>query len=325
MAVNLDPETTAHDIDNINDHIAMDKDGNATKYKICNQCNRPTAGHPKDKDGNYPGYGDKNCILAPVTPQQRSELCKELRREEDRRSQDNSTEEADSNAQKIGEILTCNQCHFRAGNEEDLTRHKKNHHMEKIACDQCYYYTTNEDEMRKHMATSHVNTYFCDQCNYSFQNEHDLQTHKTTAHATEFYCDQCEFTADNQNALTYHTGTTHEMPCDQCNFTADNQDALTHHKGITHGARNKDPVLGFQCKQCKQYFIDTTELQEHIKRNHQQERVPEQQQPETQQPQQMMQMMMQFMQQQQQQQLQQQQQQHCYSSNSSTSYRDKKT
>lgn len=126
------------------------------KYRACNHCERPTAGHPRDQFGQYPGYGKGRCELAPITIDQQTNLCKEL----DKLTGNSSI--------APNEKFKCNICGKGFAERKELEHHKKNLHV--VFKKQFPDGSALNQHMRQHHQSPHV---FGNTTNLKDNNTHD--------------------------------------------------------------------------------------------------------------------------------------------------------
>ena len=80
----IDQEIIAKDIEEVRKHVELDsRDPKVKVYRLCTVCKRPTAGHPPDTRGKYPGYGVNNCKLDKIGDTDANYLCEQLDRIEE--------------------------------------------------------------------------------------------------------------------------------------------------------------------------------------------------------------------------------------------------
>lgn len=156
-------------------------------------------------------------------------------------------DENDEMKYKIHKCDQCNKCFSRATH---LKRHKLTHEEGKIQCTICDKRFTRIDHLNLHIASNHSETkpFQCEvsDCGKGFVRHEHLKKHIETKHS--------DATKDK------------EM-CDICQKTFSSKKYLRMHMK-THVADGK----GLLCKYCGKEYLEKTELNDHMTRDHQNEK-----------------------------------------------------
>ena len=100
---------------------------------------RPTADHPRDKFGQFPGYVKARCKVVPIGREQTKNVCEEL----------NKITEKISN-----EEFKRNICSTELSERNELEQHKKTHHVV-FTCDACKKQFPDGNGLNQHLRQYH--------------------------------------------------------------------------------------------------------------------------------------------------------------------------
>lgn len=158
------------------------------------------------------------------------------------------SEDRNETKYKIHKCEHCNKCFSRATH---LKRHKLTHEEGKIQCSICDKRFTRIDHLNLHVASNHSETkpYQCDvpECKKGFVRQEHLKKHIEAKHG--------DTTKDKET-------------CDICQKTFSSKKYLrTHMK--SHNGESKNGLI---CKYCGNEFLEKTELNDHLSKEHQNEK-----------------------------------------------------
>ena len=160
---------------------------------------------------------------------------------------DDSQDKTDSKY-KLHKCEQCNKCFSRATH---LKRHKLTHEEGKLQCSICEKRFTRLDHLNLHVASNHSESkpYQCDvaDCKKGFVRMEHLKKHIEAKHSE---------------------GTKDKEICDICQKTFASKKYLRVHMKSHSGDLNK----GLVCKYCNVEFSEKTELNEHLTKDHQNEK-----------------------------------------------------
>ena len=101
---------------------------------------RPTAGHPRDKVGKFPGHDKARCKMVPIGREQTKNVCKEL----------NKITEKFSN-----EEFKCNICSTGFSERDELEEHNKTNHVCFSTCVACKKQFPDGNGLNEHLRQHH--------------------------------------------------------------------------------------------------------------------------------------------------------------------------
>ena len=145
----------------------------------------------------------------------------------------------------------CDQCAKCFSRATHLKRHKLTHEEGKIQCSICDKRFTRLDHLNLHVASNHSDTkpFQCDvlECKKGFLRQEHLKKHIEAKHGD---------------------GTKDKEICDMCQKTFSSKKYLKIHMKSHNGEISK----GLTCKYCNVEFTEKTELNEHMAKDHQNEK-----------------------------------------------------
>jgi uncharacterized Zn-finger protein len=148
---------------------------------------------------------------------------------------------------KLHKCEQCSKCFSRATH---LKRHKLTHEEGRIQCSICDKRFTRIDHLNLHIASNHSEhkPHQCDvaDCKKGFVRQEHLKKHIEAKHT--------ETTKDKET-------------CDICKKTFSSKKYLR-----THMKSHSGEIKGLACKYCSREFLEKTELNEHLTRDHQNEK-----------------------------------------------------
>lgn len=160
----------------------------------------------------------------------------------------NGGDDTDDSKFKLHKCDQCNKCFSRATH---LKRHKLTHEEGKIQCSICDKRFTRIDHLNLHVTSNHSDSkpFQCDvaECKKGFIRQEHLKKHIEAKHGD---------------------GTKDKEMCDICQKTFSSKKYLRTHMKSHNGEAGK----GLTCKYCNQEFTEKTELNDHLSKDHQNEK-----------------------------------------------------
>ena len=187
------------------------------------------------------------------------------------------------------ECLKCEECDKVLKNEKLMDRHKNLHRKGSIfSCNSCDWEFSDKLKLDDHMNRSHRVyhadlAYKCGTCFYGLKTDASFQKHNISAHngkaeklpITVHKCDFCHKGFFTQSQFVFHLEYNHDpilkYECGQCKFQSQDRVGLENHILQTNHAPNESNELVldcYSCRKCDKKDPDLLKLLAHIKKCH---------------------------------------------------------
>ena len=166
---------------------------------------------------------------------------------------------------KLQENIQCEQCDFKANDEQKLLDHKYvEHQIDKCPEEKCSFSTFEDAILKAHIFVKHeVQNYCCDVCEFDLETGKALRAHKEMLHESSVYkCGRCEYKIQIQeNAdLEYTMFMSHKIDdykvslfsCKLCEYKTTNENNHRNHNCRTTNKRRQRLPLpkDLKCDMC---------------------------------------------------------------------------